>query len=162
MSVDPQEEVYIEFLNYDWDSFQEFQEGLSQILENHLESLKERDPSVTSIPPANKQQLIDQAKCFFYCSQSGNILSLMDYYEWKTKYGDKYDKNKKIMEIEPESETFSESNTDEPPYSSNYQEVVELIVSGKPVPGIKQIDDTVLTDQVSQSTALQRRKPWEK
>ena len=33
---------------------------------------------------------------------------------------------------------------------------------GKPIPGIKQIPDTVLTDQGSTASASQRTKPWEK
>ena len=49
----------------------------------------------------------------------------------------------------------------EPPRLS-YQEVVELIQSGKPIPGIKQIPDTVLDGQGTQSSQPRRRKPWEK
>lgn len=156
----PQEEVYIDYLNYEWDSFDEFQQGLKDILDNYLESMKESDPSVTSIPALDKQQLIDQAKSFFYCSHTGNILNLDDFNQWKLHNGDKYDKNKKIVEIPNEEE--EEPQLLEPPYSSNYQNLVELIVSGKPVPGIKQIPDTVLTDQSSKSDAKQRVKPWEK
>lgn len=63
--ADPQEKVYIEFDNYDWESFKEFQDGLSEILQGHLEQLKESDPTVDRIPAPQKQQLIDQAKSFF-------------------------------------------------------------------------------------------------
>ncbi len=49
----------------------------------------------------------------------------------------------------------------EPPRLS-YQEVVELIQSGKPIPGIKEIPNTVLDGQGTQSTQPRRRKPWEK
>ncbi|KAK6200150.1 uncharacterized protein RJT21DRAFT_121045 [Scheffersomyces amazonensis] len=165
MSTNPQEEVYKEFLNYDWDSFSDFQDGLKQILDNYLDNLKEQDASITSIPALDKQQLIDQAKSFFYCSHSGNILNLDDYLQWKLHNGDKYDKNKKITELdsaEDESLQQSSSSSSDPPYSSNYQELVELIISGKPVPGIKQIPDTVLTEESSKSQASQRVKPWEK
>lgn len=156
MSTNPHEETYIEYLNYDWESFQEFQEGLNHILDNYLTNLKELDPSVTSIPALDQQQLIDQAKSFFYCSHTGNILNLDDFNEWKIVNGDKYDKNKKITEI-----TEEPTSTD-PPYSSNYQQLVELIVSGKPVPGIKHIPDTVLSDQSLKSDAKPRLKPWER
>lgn len=164
MSTNPQEEVYKEYLNYDWDSFKEFQDGLTEILENHLSSLKEQDPSVTSIPALDKQQLIDQAKCFFYCTQTDNILSLDDYNEWKIHNGDKYNKNKKITEVTDEEENSKDDKKEdtEPPYSSNYQKLVELIVSGQPVPGIKQIPDTVVPEQSSRQEAKQRVKPWEK
>ena len=49
----------------------------------------------------------------------------------------------------------------EPPRLS-YQDVVELIQSGKPIPGIKQIPDTILDGQGTQSIQPRRRKPWEK
>lgn len=141
--------VYQDFDTYDWGSFTEFQEGLEQILEAHLSGLKESDPSISAIPAADKQQLIDQAKSFFYCSHTGNILNLDDYYIWKRSKT-------------PKEEVKVEEISEDPPYSSNYQNLVELIVLGKPVPGIKEIPDTVLTEQSSQPLAKQRRKPWEK
>lgn len=169
MSTNPHEETYIEYLNYDWNSFREFQEGLTHILDNYLATLKEQDPSVTSIPALDQQQLIDQAKSFFYCSHTGNILNLDDFNEWKLVNGDKY--NKKITELTDEpsdtktNDTPSTNNETEPstnpPYSSNYQQLVELIVSGKPVPGIKQIPNTVLSDKSLKSDAKPRLKPWE-
>lgn len=155
--ADPQEKVYIEFDNYDWESFKEFQDGLSEILQGHLEQLKESDPTVDRIPAPQKQQLIDQAKSFFFCSHTGNILNLDDYYTWKRNNGGK------ITYVD-ESESQPESTpaeAAEAPYSNNYQHVVDLIVSGKPVPGIKQIPDTVLLEQSSKSEAPIRRKPWE-
>lgn len=154
--ADPQEKVYIEFDNYNWDSFKEFQEGLSEILESHLEQLKESDPSVDRIPAPQKQQLIDQAKSFFFCSHTGNILNLDDFYAWKRNNGGKI-----TYVDETEAEATPRDVPDQVPYSNNYQHVVDLIVSGKPVPGIKHIPDTVLTEQSSKSEAPIRRKPWE-
>jgi hypothetical protein len=48
------------------------------------------------------------------------------------------------------------------PYPPTFAEIVELITSGKPIPGIKEIPPTLLTDQASQPSASKRRKPWEK
>lgn len=48
------------------------------------------------------------------------------------------------------------------PYPPTFAEIVELITSGKPIPGIKEILPTLLTDQASKPTASKRRKPWEK
>jgi hypothetical protein len=39
---------------------------------------------------------------------------------------------------------------------------VELITTGKPVPGIQQIPDTVLEGHDISSERPRRRKPWEK
>ena len=186
MSDLTQEEVYIEYQNYDWDSFSEFREGLQEILENYLDNLKEQDPLVTSIPPLDRRQLEDQAKCFFYCSHTGNILNLDDYEKWRRDNGVHYAiVEPKIQEIGDQDietarhevdyseaqgsgtqfETKVEKSQDDdtqPPYSSNYQELVELIVSGKPIPGIKYIPNTVFEDKKSVSLVGQRRKPWEK
>ncbi|KAI5965769.1 uncharacterized protein KGF55_001132 [Candida pseudojiufengensis] len=155
----PQEEVYKQYLNYDWDSNNEFQKGLSKILESYKESLKEQNqqPTISSL---DQTQLINQAKSFFFCQQTGHILNLEDFEDWKIHNGDKFKKDNKIEEIEE----FEDSTTtnDDPPYSSNYQNLAELIMSGKPVPGIKDIPDTVLTDQGSESQKQQRVKPWEK
>lgn len=166
--ADSQEEVHLQFHEYDWESFEEFQKGLSEILTGHLELLKEQDPSVKVIPPAEKQQLIDQAKLFFFCTKTGHILNLDDYYAWRRNNGGKItllqeEEPKKVDAAAPseEPETAQTSSADAP-YSSNYQNLVELIVSGKPVPGIKQIPDTVLSDQSSKLEAKSRAKPWEK
>ncbi len=40
--------------------------------------------------------------------------------------------------------------------------MVELITTGQPIPGIKEIPDTVLEGQASQATPVKRKKPWEK
>lgn len=162
-SSNPQEEVYKQYLNYDWDSFEDFQQGLSEILQNYLINLQDNDPSITTIPALDKQQLINQAKVFFFCNHTGNILNLEDYEDWKLHNEDKFKKITEVKDVEmEETQPESTSQSNNPPYSSNYQQLVELIMSGKPVPGIKEIPDTVLTDQGSSATAPQRVKPWEK
>ncbi|RCK58989.1 hypothetical protein Cantr_07037 [Candida viswanathii] len=163
MSTNPQEDVYKEYLNYDWKSFTEFQDGLQEILDNYLANLKEQDASVTSIPSLDKQQLIDQAKSFFFCNKTGHILNLDDFNEWKLHNGDKYIRSGQIEEqTETAEPKTTEKEDDDEPYTSNYQELVELIALGKPIPGIKQIPDTVLTGEGSAASAAQRKKPWER
>ncbi|KAI5949212.1 hypothetical protein KGF57_004810 [Candida theae] len=170
MSLNPQEEVYKQYLNYDWNSDLEFQNGLQEILDSYLSNIKEQDPSQTSISNLDKTQLTNQAKSFFFCQKTGHILNLEDFEEWKIHNGDKFAKNAKIVELgEEEEEEDTQDKQDErlasseeqPPYSSNYQNLAELIMSGKPVPGIKDIPPVVLTDQGSKSSAAQRKKPWE-
>jgi hypothetical protein len=210
LNLNPQEDVYIDFLNYDWASFTEYQEGLDQILQNYLQTLQESDDNVREIPLLDKQQLINQAQSFFYCNHTGNIIELDSYMQWRAVNGDKYLKNKNITEVtdddvEPtittvaaekpelskpqeftaksstkntsgstenqnqnqnqnhnENHNENQPSSSQPPYSSNYKELVELILSGKEVPGIKQIPNTVLTEQESKASATQRTKPWEK
>ncbi len=44
----------------------------------------------------------------------------------------------------------------------SYQEIVDLIQSGKPIPGIKDIPKTILEGQGTEPAKSVRRKPWEK
>jgi hypothetical protein len=48
------------------------------------------------------------------------------------------------------------------PYPLSFNHVVELIAAGQPIPGIKEIPDTVLEGQASESVKAKRKKPWEK
>ena len=56
------------------------------------------------------------------------------------------------------------TNSAEPPapYPTSFSQVVELITTGQPIPGIKDIPDTVLEGRASQATPVKRKKPWEK
>ena len=56
------------------------------------------------------------------------------------------------------------TNSSEPPapYPTSFSQMVELITTGQPIPGIKQIPDTVLEGRSSQATLVKRKKPWEK
>jgi len=48
------------------------------------------------------------------------------------------------------------------PPPASFAALCEMIAEGKPIPGIKDIPDTVLEGQATQSQAVQRKKPWEK
>jgi hypothetical protein len=56
------------------------------------------------------------------------------------------------------------TNPNEPPapYPTSFAHIVELVTTGQPIPGIKQIPDTVLTGQGTESMKAKRKKPWEK
>ncbi|KAF1832011.1 hypothetical protein BDW02DRAFT_590766 [Decorospora gaudefroyi] len=56
------------------------------------------------------------------------------------------------------------TSTSEPaaPYPTSFAHIVELITSGQPVPGIKDISPTVLEGQGTEPTQPRRKKPWEK
>jgi len=48
------------------------------------------------------------------------------------------------------------------PYPMSFAHIVELITTGKPIPGIKQIPDTLHGEEASTVSAkAPRRKPWE-
>lgn len=47
------------------------------------------------------------------------------------------------------------------PYPTSFSQIVELITSGDPIPGIKEVPDIVLQGRSSQPTTVKRKKPWE-
>ena len=55
-------------------------------------------------------------------------------------------------------------NTTSPaaPYPPTFSQIVDLITNGQPIPGIKEIPDTVLAGQETKPTTAKRKKPWEK
>ena len=61
----------------------------------------------------------------------------------------------------PDESKPASKDPDEGPRFS-YQEVVEMIQNGKPIPGIKEIPNTILEGQGTTPAASRRRKPWEK
>lgn len=56
------------------------------------------------------------------------------------------------------------ANPSEPPapYPTSFAHIVELITTGQPVPGIKEIPPTVLVGQGTEPAKPRRKKPWEK
>lgn len=53
-------------------------------------------------------------------------------------------------------------SAEDAPYPTSFAQIVELISTGQPIPGIKEIPNTILEGQSSQSTTSKRKKPWEK
>ena len=62
---------------------------------------------------------------------------------------------------DPNSPAAAPSADPPAPYPSSFSHIVGLITKGEPVPGVREIPDTVLEGEASQSTADKRRKPWE-
>lgn len=63
--------------------------------------------------------------------------------------------NETIPHHEPEVEQKTA------PYPPTFAQIVALITSNSPIPGIKEIPPTVLTDYCSEPVLPKRRKPWE-
>lgn len=175
--------VFAQFESYDWDADKDYKDALHDVLALRLESIQEQDPLAKAVPSHEQDVLVWQTKLYVFCSATGHILSLDDFWSWQ--------RNRKIVEIHEESQDSnredetehpltitnaveetcgepesmaSESETsknDDAPYSSNYQSLVELIIAGKPVPGVKEIPNTVLEGHELSLTASARPKPWE-
>jgi hypothetical protein len=50
---------------------------------------------------------------------------------------------------------------DDAPYPTSFQHIVELITTGQPVPGIKEIPNVLNEAPPSESARPARKKPWE-
>ena len=48
------------------------------------------------------------------------------------------------------------------PYPVSFSQIVELITTGQPIPGIKEVPDVLLEGQASHPVSAKRKKPWEK
>lgn len=46
-------------------------------------------------------------------------------------------------------------------YPTSFSRIVELITTGEPIPGIKEVPDTLLSGQDSPAVTVKRKKPWE-
>ncbi len=145
--------VYQEFHQYDFDGNDEYKKGLDAVFQKYLFMEAEKDPNLKKevdagnldpdkIKPDDKDQLVAQTKVFFFCKQTGNILDLEEYKHW-------------VSTKPPELNM--------PQYSTSYEQLVDMIVNNKPIPGIKKIPDTVLDPKSSSQHVLKERsKPWEK
>lgn len=49
-----------------------------------------------------------------------------------------------------------------PPYPTSFSQIVDLITNGQPIPGIKDVPDTLLSGQESRAMTAKRKKPWER
>lgn len=137
------ESVVQRFLNYPFDQDPEYQAGLQAILAS------------ANASGANAADLEFEAKVFFFRRATGNDSLTVEDVKRVQK------PSQPSSSSPPQQQQQQQPN--DPPYSVSYKEIVELILSGKPIPGIKTIPDTVLgTEAASKAEAAPRKKPWEK
>lgn len=135
-------QLFREFDEFPWATDPDFQKGLQTVLSQVQNSTAD----------GAEQEIEYRAKSFFFERKTGYKIDLDAFKSWK---------HAQVQEKSAGGET-SAVQTEETPFPSKYAAIVELILSGKPVPGIKDIPDTVLgQDAASESTTKQRRKPWE-
>ncbi|KAF2857953.1 hypothetical protein K470DRAFT_283548 [Piedraia hortae CBS 480.64] len=90
---------------------------------------------------AQIEKLTLRAKCFYHARKNGVPVDHEAYKQW-------------VEDGRP--------NTTEKDDRRSFAEICDMVVCGRPVPGIKEIPDTVLVGKASESRAEKRRKPWEK
>jgi hypothetical protein len=143
--------LFSELDSYNWTADQEYQFGLQGIL---------------SSAGATSQEQIDEltlrARCFYFArkfNKQVDFEAYKIYTQLQSANSLQQPQAQSISQIPQEEEEEGEEG-DVPRLSR--EELIEYIQSGKTVPGIKDIPDTILAGQGTQSIATRRRKPWEK
>ncbi|KAB8301212.1 hypothetical protein EYC80_003101 [Monilinia laxa] len=152
--------IYKDLESYPWSTDNEFQGGLSAILGN-------------ASSPDQIRELTLRAQCF-YLSRKKNVVIDFDGYKayLTTQSSDPSMTTALPLNNTPSSNAPLHHENDLPPastttdqttalYPPSFAEIVAMIQAGTPIPGIRDIPDTVLTDQGTKPVARKRRKPWE-
>ncbi len=164
MTAEPSEDdldkmhIYYQLDEYPWDQDEEFQGGLRAILGSVQD-------------PAQVDHLTLRAKCYYYARKYGTRVDFGGYEQWirsgRGSTSHEAAGNARIMtngsivsNEEPAEDDFGGAR--DAPKPASFAEICKLIAEGKPIPGIKDIPDTILEDQATTSEARIRKKPWEK
>lgn len=145
--------------NYPWDEDQEFQGGLTSI-------------TGSTEDQAQLEHLTLRAKCFYYARKSGTKVDFEGYKRWVENGREDGQTNAlgsqpveeapAVQVAESQGASTGSGAMGDAPKPASFAEICELIAEGKPIPGIKDIPDTVLEGQSTVSQAAKRTKPWEK
>ncbi|KAI4203877.1 MAG: hypothetical protein LQ350_001499 [Teloschistes chrysophthalmus] len=160
---DPDETLFQQLESYPFSTDTEFQSGLSSIL--------------ASNPSQPTSLLILRARCFYYARKHNTAVNFETYRTWRSQQNlpavtleqmhrvepASPDPQSNGMSIEKSDVTVSQQGEGQPsaPYPSSFSQIVDLITKGEPIPGIKEIPDTLLVGQESAPTQAKRKKPWE-
>ena len=157
----PDTSIFEEIEAYPWSSDPEFQSGLQSILGQ-------------SADPQQAEHLTLRARCFYYSRKKNTSVDFDSYTAWRAQRTVAPATNDSIaVQALPSQEltsTFQPNNTlpaqesgQEPaaPYPTSFNQIIDLITKGDPIPGIKDVPDTLLTGQESVPTTAKRKKPWE-
>ncbi|KAJ2550912.1 hypothetical protein EV175_003888 [Coemansia sp. RSA 1933] len=140
--------VFAAFEAYDFENDASFQTGLKSIPNN-------ADPHV-----------LEQAKAFYY-SKTVAPLNTADYADWKKATHTDTTQMEDTAALDGRSgtntavERLAETSIPGAPYSASFAQVVDMIVKGKEIPGIRDIPDKLNDQTPSKSTTKAPPKPWE-
>ncbi|KAF9310749.1 hypothetical protein BG003_008151 [Podila horticola] len=151
-----QEQIYAQFESYNFDNDATFQTGLKSILDNNQgKTEKEQEDAVRN------------AK-FFYFSRFVRNFDYQQYLTWRAGRSGSAQETQEIKEEQrttetaPAQEEESSSTDANPSYPKSFQEICELIASGKPIPGIRQIPNNLAEGTPSAPKLAPKPKPWER
>ncbi|KAL8807000.1 MAG: hypothetical protein Q9182_000981 [Xanthomendoza sp. 2 TL-2023] len=145
---------------YPFSSDKEFQSGLSTILSTNTS----QDPELLAL----------RARCFYFARKFHVHIDFEAYKSWhrvqnlqpvanapNTSESAAVAELPNDISLENPIRPSHESEQSAAPYPSSFSQIVELITKGEPIPGIKEIPDTLLWGQESAPMTAKRKKPWE-
>lgn len=143
--------LYRQLDEYDWASDPEFQGGLSAILGSVQD-------------PQQVEHLTLRAKCYYYARKAGTPVDFDGYKSWIEARGGSAAVNGSSGQghIQQQAPPANDGGMGDAPKPASFAEICDMIAEGKPIPGIKDIPDTILEGQASETQAARRKKPWEK
>lgn len=183
-SLQDQDSIYQAFDSYPWSKDNTFLSGLSAIL----------GESGTGTPQGSPQDIATHARVFYYAQRVGVQIDFAQYQAWLAQNPDhkppdviptlSYSPTPSISSPQPEPprsvlhwqkaapkadlyverSASSQNSSGEPNYPIGFAEMLKLLKDGKPVPGIKQIPNTVARGPAVKPVGSRAapRKPWEK
>nr|OQO18586.1 hypothetical protein B0A51_17007 [Rachicladosporium sp. CCFEE 5018] len=156
-----QENMFRQISAYPWDADTEFQSGLSSILGSTSD-------------PARTEHLTARAQCFYFARKNGTHVEFDAYRAWLAGEGASGEdvtstQTNGTAQVVPTASQTDGDSISQPaggmayaPKPASFAEICDMIAEGKPIPGIKDIPDTILEGQASGKSASTRVKPWEK
>jgi len=158
-------DVYEALERYNWDDDVEFQSGLSAILGSNS-------------TPEQAAELALRARCFYYARKYNTNIDFDSYKAYRNARGRPpptppiSNGTQAPLDIAPPASSAeasggvmpgaADSNDPPAPYPTSFAHIVELITTGQPILGIKEIPSTILTGQGTEPVKARRKKPWEK
>ncbi|EME47806.1 hypothetical protein DOTSEDRAFT_69667 [Dothistroma septosporum NZE10] len=145
--------IFHQLDSYPWAEDEEFQGGLRAILGSVQD-------------PQQVGHLTLRAKCYYYARKAGTPVDFDGYKSWvehqSTQGGaNGVEDGRSILNSEPAAQIDTSGGMGDAPKPASFAEICEMIAEGKPIPGIKEIPDTILEGQASESKSDERKKPWE-
>ncbi|KAF9144684.1 hypothetical protein BGX30_011884 [Mortierella sp. GBA39] len=162
-TVQQQEQLFQKFQSYNFDADANFQAGLKSIIGNAQNKSAQE-----------QKDAVEKAKYFYY-SRFVQSFDYNQYQAWRQlKAATSIDQDESQGSSAPSStpaeivdetiaeESQSSSTAADPTYPKSFQEICELIASGKPIPGIRQIPNNLAEGVPSEAKLAPKLKPWEK
>ncbi|KAG9073087.1 hypothetical protein KI688_000874 [Linnemannia hyalina] len=160
-TVQQQEQLFQKFQNYNFDADANFQAGLKSIIGNAQNKSAQE-----------QKDAVEKAKYFYY-SRFVQSFDYNQYQAWRQlkaatsinqdeSQGSSAPSSTPIVDETIAEESQSSSTAADPTYPKSFQEICELIASGKPIPGIRQIPNNLAEGTPSEAKLAPKLKPWEK